>query len=618
MARIDGLPRNESMTVNENKPPRPIEIVVTLGILLLAAGGLAVLLLASLVPPERLLRAAARGSTAGSAVDRSELLSYLARMRILGGVYFLASVGLLLARRPLARAVQAVALSMREEWTDMRRSLRAAFASGEGWWVVALTLLAAAVRLPDLNGPLRFDEAANAIYYVRRGLPYVVAAYSTTNHIFQNVLAWFGVTLFGFNPVALRLGSFTAGCLLVPLSYQAARALWDRSTALLAAAVVATWPYAIFLSDNARGYSLVLCCYATCLGLVPHIRRTNSPAGWTLFALVAALGLWSIPVMVYPLISLAVWMLAVAFWTTVAEVPPWRFLARGLAAGMFHVGVFVLLYTPGMIKSGLTAMVRNEMTSPMPVAAWLTSLPAYLGDVWAHVAVPFPVWIAPIVGALVLVEIFGWSGRRSLSPSPVPPVVLAIPLVLLLQRLQPFPRVQSFAFLLLILSSAAGATRLIGLAAGSATAARRLVWGLAVVVAGCLIVATVRGRVHDLEETGTCHDARQIAAFLRTLPPDDAFLLGALSKSIVDCYFVIDGPPRCRRYDPAGPPGDVVVWLVVPESRSIDEVFDIEGIPHDLLPQFHEYRDFPHRGRVLRYEGRPFPSADQRAGLPGA
>jgi hypothetical protein len=606
------------MTVNANTPPRRIAIVVTLLVLVLAAGGLGVLLLASLVSPERLLRAAARGSTAGSAVDRSELLGYLARMRILGGVYFLASVGLFAVRRSLSRAVGAVALSVREEWSGMRQGLRAAFASGEGWWVVALTLLAAAVRLPDLNGPLRFDEAANAIYYVRRGLPYVVVAYSTTNHIFQNVLAWFGVTLFGFNPVALRLGSFAAGCLLVPLSYQAARALWDRSTALLAATVVATWPYAIFLSDNARGYSLVLCCYATCLGLVPHIRRTNSPAGWTLFALVAALGLWSIPVMVYSLIALASWMLAAAFWTKVPQVPPRQFLARGLAAGVFHVGLFVLLYTPAMIKSGLTAMVRNEMTAPIPVAGWLTSLPAYLADVWAHVAVPLPVWTVPIAGALVLVEIFDRSGRRSISPSPVPPAALAIPVVLLLQRLQPFPRVQSFGFLLAILSGSAGATRLIGLVAGSATAARRLVWGLATVVAGCLIVATVRGRVHDLEETGTCRDARQIAAFLRTRPPDDEFLLGALSKSIVDCYFVIDGPPRCRRYDPAGPPGDVVVWLVVPESRSIDEVFDIEGIPHDLLPQFHEYRDYPHRGRVLRYEGRPFPSVDQRAGLPGA
>jgi hypothetical protein len=223
-----------------------------------------------------------------------------------------------------------------------------------------------------------------------------------------------------------------------------------------------------------------------------------------------------------------------------------------------------------------------------------------------------------VVGALVLVEIFDRSGRRSVSPSPVPPVVLAIPLVLLLQRLQPFPRVQSFAFLLLIMSSAAGATRLIGLAAGSATAARRMVWALAAVVAGCLVVATVRGRVQDLEETGTCRDARAIAAFLRTRPPDDKFLLGALSKSIVDCYFLIDGPPRCERYDPAGPEGDVVVWLVVPESRTIEEVFDIEGIPPELMAQFHEYRGFPHRGCVLRYQGRPFPSGDQRAGLPPA
>jgi hypothetical protein len=606
------------MTMTEHKPPRGVEIVVLALVLALGAGGLAALLLGTLVPPERLLRAAARGASAGAAVDRGELLGYLARTRILGWGYVLAAAALFAARRSLARAIFAVGLSTRDEWTTMTRGLRASFASGEAWWMIGLTLLAAAVRLPDLDGPLRFDEAANAIYYVRKGLVYTIAAYNTTNHVFQNVLAWFGVTLFGFTPVALRLGCFAAGCLLVPLSYLSARALWDRGTALLAAAVVATWPYAIFLSDNARGYSVVLCCYATCLGLVPHLRRTNSPAGWTLFAVVAALGLWSIPIMVYPLIALALWMLAAAFWTSVPEVAPRQFLARGLAAGIFHAGLFVLLYTPGMIKSGLTSMVRNEMTAPMPLVDWFALLPVYLADIWAHVAVPLPAWTAPILGVLVLIEVFDRTGRRSIAPSPVLATALAIPAVQLLQRLHPFPRVQSFAFLLAILSGSAGATRLIGLAVRSTTATRWMVRGLAAVVAGCLIVATVRGRVQDLEETGTCRDARQIAAFLRTLPADDRFLLGALSKSIVDCYFLIDGPPRCQRYDPASSPEVVVVWMVVPESRTIEEVFEGERIPRDLIAQFHEHRSFPHRGRVLRYQGRPFPSGDQKVGLPEA
>jgi 4-amino-4-deoxy-L-arabinose transferase-like glycosyltransferase len=82
------------------------------------------------------------------------------------------------------------------------------------------------------------------------------------------VLASFWTQAFGTSEVALRSLSAIAGAATVPLVYAIGRTLASRRIGLVAAALVATSPYLVFYSQEARAYALlmllstaaVLCC----------------------------------------------------------------------------------------------------------------------------------------------------------------------------------------------------------------------------------------------------------------------------------------------------------------------------------------------------------------------
>jgi hypothetical protein len=566
--------------------------------------GVVLLTLGLTLSVERLANSFAGG--ASTAVTPAEAAGYLQRVRILGVGYLAMATVLLAARRPVARAVVQVAISAAAEWALVRGGLSSAFRSGELWGVAALTAVAAALRIPYLDDPMRFDEAVSSIYYLRRGPLYILLAYTTTNHILYNLLAWLGVTLFGFGPVSARLGCFLAGCLLVPLAYVAARAIWGRAPAVLGAALIAGWPYLVFLSVNARGYTLLLCCFMICLGLCPHLRRTNSPAGWILFAMAGALGLFTIPVMVYPLVGLAAWLLASAFLTKVEGVPPWCFLGRGVWAGVLNAALFVGLYTPGMIKNGLTAVVRNEMTTPVGWDVWFGSLPKLLTEHWSHAAAPLPSGLAIVFVVLLVLEATLPRNLRQIAPSPLPPVLTTVVGLLIVQRLLPAPRVFAYLDVLGLLVASAGVLRIVGWLTRSAPdrGLPRWGWGLAVVALASLAAAVMLGRAHDLDETGTCRDGRTIAAFFRTTPPEDGLLLGFLGDPVIDYYSLLDGPSSSRWKQPHAAGG--ATWLVVSESEDIETAGRAARVPQEIIPSFQEARRFPHGGRLFRYEGPPF------------
>jgi hypothetical protein len=583
---------------------------------LFAMGGGVGMLAGTMIPAERLTGMGARKAdrVTSFGVDSEEARGVLSRIRFLGAAYVAASLAMLAFRRPLARTLDAVVRSAPGDLAALRRAMVGGIRDGEALEMLAVTLVAIAVRLPFLNCPMRYDETYTFFRFVKKGPPFILTAFNTNNHILQNLLAWVGITLFGISPVSQRLGTFIAGCLLVPLAYVAARAIWDRATAVLASALVATAPYLVFLSANARGYTLVLCCYAGCLALCPYLRRTNSPAGWTAFAALAALGMLSIPIMVYPLIATAAWIVACAGLTR-TEVPPLRFLGHAIAAAGLTAFLFFVVYTPSMIGKGLTVVFINEMSAAkLTRGQWIREIPDNLGSVWAGGATPLPAWAAPGVAALVLIEVFFYR-RRALSPSPLPPALLSIPVVLFLQRLHPMTRVQSYAFLLTILCLSAGATRLIA-AIVEAPARRALAtWALAVAAATGLVVANIRG-ASDLDETGTCRDARAMAEYFRTCRPDDYIALSEFSDIILPYYFLIDGFPTARiggRPGPSGPawllpaaqwddkPGpEGSTLFVVAEGVSLELAASHAELPPQLVSGLREYKQFPRGGRIYR------------------
>jgi mannosyltransferase len=203
--------------------------------------------------------------------------------------------------------------------------------------VCALTALAAVLRLATLGlQSYELDEAAT-LFVIRGSFTHMlhgIARYEATPPLYY-VLAWGWARAFGTGEAGLRLLSAIAGAATVPVVYALGRTLASRRIGLVAAAIVATSPYLVFYSQEARSYALfallstagVLCC----------VRALQSP-GVRTFALWAGVSIAAIATHYFALFP---W-LGQAVVLAVFRAPR-RLLARSMAAvGVAAVPLLVL------------------------------------------------------------------------------------------------------------------------------------------------------------------------------------------------------------------------------------------------------------------------------------
>jgi 4-amino-4-deoxy-L-arabinose transferase-like glycosyltransferase len=124
--------------------------------------------------------------------------------------------------------------------------------------VGGLTLLALVLRLAVVRDSLLGDELIMFGIVHDRGLGdvlHVVRATEKTPPL-HFVLAW-GSARLGDPTLWIRLPSLLAGTALVPLAYRLGRDTVGRRPGLIAAAIVALAPFALFYATEARAYALV-------------------------------------------------------------------------------------------------------------------------------------------------------------------------------------------------------------------------------------------------------------------------------------------------------------------------------------------------------------------------
>ncbi len=154
--------------------------------------------------------------------------------------------------------------------------------------MLTVLLLAAVLRGLFLNAPIRFDEAANALYYGDRSLLHALGGMGgNENHALASLSIWGSVRLFGWSEVATRLPTFLCGIAFCWAIYTGLRWYSDSEEAALAgASLAAVSPWLVFFSVNARGYIWQSLAVALLVPLVLAVwRGTSVPA--------AALGIWA-------------------------------------------------------------------------------------------------------------------------------------------------------------------------------------------------------------------------------------------------------------------------------------------------------------------------------------
>jgi hypothetical protein len=159
--------------------------------------------------------------------------------------------------------------------------------------VLLLTLLAAAIRLPGLQGDLWIDEIATLTRFVRLAPAEIASTYESANqHALYSLLAHASIGALGESALALRLPALLLGVATVPAVFALARAHGSRGDAVATALLLAvSYPHAYF-SQNARGYTglMLLAVVSTaCLARTLALGRRRDAVA---FALAAAAALY--------------------------------------------------------------------------------------------------------------------------------------------------------------------------------------------------------------------------------------------------------------------------------------------------------------------------------------
>ena len=315
-----------------------------------------------------------------------------------------------------------------------------------------LILLAAlALRVVLLDGPIWFDEADTFNYYASRSYFNTLSDYTApNNHILHTLLLRSSYLLFGVSLPALRLPALLAGMLVLPLTFLFARRLFGQPAAYWAMALAAIQPALVFYSTNARGYTL-LCVWTLLVFLaLSFLREERNRFAWLVFVAAGIAGMFTIPIMLYPLSAASLW----ALWSAKARRRP-RLVLEVAAAAVAIGGGAALLYAPAAARTGVDAIVANRYVASISWPEMASKLPAMFDNSWAlwtdHLS-----W--PVLLVAAVVTLAGLREREAWRLA----VVLAATacLWMIVQRVIPYARVFVYAAPLICAIAGAGLRRL--------------------------------------------------------------------------------------------------------------------------------------------------------------
>ncbi|TSA46842.1 MAG: hypothetical protein D4R46_02115 [Chloroflexi bacterium] len=328
--------------------------------------------------------------------------------------------------------------------------------------VLVIMVLAVIYRLEYIYSSLHHDEAYTYVAFAHSLFSAATDYHLPNNHVFHSILVHLSTRIFGIQPWAVRLPAFTAGVLLVPAVYWLAKRLYDRWTALGAALLVAWLPILINYSTNARGYTLVALFTLLTLTLGSIVRKQKNLFAWILISLFSALGLYTVPVMLFPFGILFAWLF---FGNQVEGPDPYRskldFLLYLVAAGFGTAILTMLFYTPILIFTGPEKVFANGFVAPLPWADLMETLSHRFTETWVE-------WTSGVPLFMVIFLAAGWTlsliFHRRLSTTRVPLQLVAllwIAALIIFQRPNAWAKVWLFLLPLMLLWAAAGTVGLL-------------------------------------------------------------------------------------------------------------------------------------------------------------
>ncbi len=419
------------------------------------------------------------------------------------------------------------------------------------WWrdedlptrlaLLGIVLAGGIARFSVLGQPMRYDESMSYLYFVGRPWATAITAYPfPSNHLLYTVMAKLTAPLGHGAPWALRLPAFVAGVAIVPLTFAVGRVLFTRTAALMGAAITAGATPLILYSANARGYAFVVAAYLLLLLVGARVRHGGGRCcEWVAFVVIAAAGLAAIPIMLYPLGAVALWLALVLCVERGRRA--WPALGGLVAALVAAVALALLAYLPIIAANGLAAIVANRFVVPSAWPQFFAQLAPSLARTVASWAQPYPLALVVPFGVVAFAGV-GWSTRASREGVSVTLAAYVWCAVLLLATHRaPFAR--TWLWLLPVVALAVGT---LGDALVSRPRMRVLTPYLpalaAVLAAAGVSLGFATGAVGAMGQSGVFAGAEQIANALATqAQPGDRVLAAVPSDAPLRYYMLRAG-----------------------------------------------------------------------------
>ena len=462
---------------------------------------------------------------------------------------------------------------------------------------VVLALLvagAAALRLLYLGQPMRNDEAYSYLYFALPSLRTAVSDYTLpNNHVFHTVLVWAATRLFGTSPEAIRLPVLIAGVLAVPSAWLAARSLADRRAGLFAAAAVAALPALALYSTNARGYMLIGLATLLLVWLGVRLLDAERLWQWAAIVIIGALGMWTAPVMLYPLGAVSLWLLVEHVRTQGARGAA-PFAVRLAVAMALIAALTALLYLPVIVHAGAASLTQNRFVKPLTLPAMAGQAESFLRGMRELIGLGLSrieVVLALVVASLGIAAPGEHRARR---------VTLALTTAIwcsalvLITRRPPPPRVLLFLAPLLCLYLGIGLSWLVA----RAKLDRPPVSAFAALLLFAVIaVQVVRTRaVLESEETDWIgiRDARAVAELVAAGRGDERIVINRSSGPPVDYYLYHITGQRLSHFTDAQRRGPILLVLDERHHQTTERVLPLHpDVPWSTLGAPRLLKRFP-------------------------
>ena len=451
--------------------------------------------------------------------------------------------------------------------------------------LVAIVVIGALLRAYYLTQPMRYDESVTYLYFASQSWTTVVSSYTyPNNHVFHSLLVKAFATVLGNAPWVLRLPAFIAGVAMIPVTYTVGRRLFGSDAALIGAALVSASGALTFYSTNARGYTMVCLASLILANALLKLRERPSIAQWTVVVVVTALGMWTVPVMLYPAGGLALWFALSALRGDTSA--PRADLARFCLAIVATTILVVVLYSPIIANDGLATLTGNSFVRPTAWRTFFLQMASLIKPTFVAATLGSPVVVSAVIGACAIVGLVQERKTNGMLVSMAGSMYVWCAFVLLVTHRAPFVRVWLFLAAPVALLAGHGFTHVASLLAVTTRRLPASPSGVSIGVAGALsLVALVTRGVETSLDTGTLRDAERIAQAFSRLSPGDRVFAPIPSNAPIAYYLVRAGLDTTYL---SSVPGDSSRVFVVVNTA---EGFVLKSSVRDpLLRKFHTAR----------------------------